>query len=70
MTDETATRALAEIATRALSRIDTHEAVCAERWKSCNNTMGEIKRHLWFATALTITTLLGAVGFLFAMVLK
>lgn len=58
------------------ARLESHERVCAERWRACHETMGEIKgsikgfqAQLWAAAGLVVVTLLGTVGFLFTKVL-
>lgn len=50
------------MAQAALSKMDTHERVCAERWGSAMTTMKDIKRIIaWAATGL-----IGSMGGLIA----
>lgn len=44
-----------DMATQALSRIDAHERVCAERYTQTNKTMGLILHVLAWGTVALIT---------------
>lgn len=66
------TRAL-EMATQALTRIESHEQVCAERWKNVHSVLLGLKGSVdglysrwWIVSGSLIIVLIGIVGFLLA----
>ena len=51
-------------ADEAMEAINTHEKVCAIRWKTAMDTMGEIKRILAWATVSLLSCMIGLIAFL------
>jgi len=52
----------------ALARINTHEAVCAERYSNMLERIGRVENMAYVATGGIIAQLLAAVGYLFTKV--
>lgn len=53
-------------AEQALSRVDTHEAVCAERYAAIRKDVHDIKKVIVWGVSGLITVLLGVCGVLIA----
>lgn len=52
------------MAMAATSAINTHEEVCAERWRSAMDTMSDIKRIVAWGVTGIIGAMAGLIGFL------
>lgn len=52
------------MASAAANAINTHEHVCAERWRNTMDTMNDVKRIMSWGMATLILTMLGLIGYL------
>ena len=53
-----------DLAQRALSRMNTHEEVCSQRWKDTAKVLGRVEKILWVATLSLISTLMAIINWL------